>query len=114
MEINVVVQGQTLRPLPMRQIVSGSQDFVKFVFHLDDDWLAIANPVSNVCAVFKQNETKYNVTLDSNYSAFLPQAIVAGPCTMVLRGVKNSTVATSNILKIQVEENGLIANASSD
>ena len=113
MEIDVVVQGQTLHPLPIKRIVSGSQNFVKFVFHLDEDWLSVTSSPANTFAQFVQNGNAYNAYLNEDSFVYLPSEIGAGECRMMLYGTNNTVIATSNSLRLIIEDSGLVIDASS-
>ena len=58
-----------------------SQEFVKFVFELSDDWMELTT-----FAQFTQNGSSYNTYLDEDNSVYLPGEIVSGSCTMMLYG----------------------------
>ena len=86
-----------------KQFVAGSQQFVRFVFVLDDSWDGL-----NVSAQFIQNGTAYNVPLDNNNSAYLPSAITAGTCKLLLYGTGSTVIGTTNYLTLTINENALI------
>ena len=109
MDILVNVSGQKLKiATNYKNIVEGSQRFVRFIFDLPDDWQELT-----VFAQFAQNGTGYNVYLDEDNSVYLPTEITAGTCTLVLYGTKSTTIATSNYLTLYIDENIIISDIES-
>lgn len=89
-------------------VVSGSQEFVKFKFILGEEWNGLLT-----FAQFAQNGRGYNSYLDENNCAFLPSEIQGGTCTLMLYGSDGTIKATTNYLTLKVENNALISDASS-
>lgn len=109
MEIFVNVVNQKLKVATnLKNYVSGTQEFIRFVFGLSDDWDDLS-----VFAQFRQGSEAYNVYLDTNNSAYLPPEIGAGTCTLMLYGSHNRTRATTNYLTLTIDENILVTNADS-
>lgn len=105
--INVVNQKMSVSS-SQQELVSGSQNFVKFKFNLSDDWNGL-----RVFAQFKQNEVAYNQYLDSDNCAYLPAEIKAGNCTLTLYGSMDRTIGTSNCLIFDIKESTLVENGES-
>ena len=74
--VNVVNQRLSIAS-SFDNIISGSQEFVKFKFNLGDEWNGLM-----AFAQFRQNGTAYNQYLDDDDCAFLPAEIGAGTCTL--------------------------------
>lgn len=109
MEININVVNQKLRlATNLREYVSGSQNFVKFVFNLDSSW-------NNLYpfAQFAQNDGSYNLYLDSDNSVYMPPEIEPGECRLTLYGANNGVRATTNTLILTIDENMLVVDAQS-
>lgn len=92
----------------MEGIVDGSQNFVKFRFHLSEEWNNLVT-----FAQFLQGGTAYNQYLDSENAVFLPPEIGAGTCTMMLYGTGGTTIATTNYLTLKINKNILVHDAES-
>lgn len=109
MDIQINVVNQKLRIASnLKYLVSGTQEFVNFVFNLSDDWSGLT-----VFAQFTQNGTSYNQYLDADNSCYLPAEIVAGTCTLVLYGSGSNTIATTNYLTLDITENNIVSDAQS-
>lgn len=109
MEILVNVIGQKLKiATNLKCFISGSQQFVKFTFNIDDSWDNLIT-----FAQFRQNDVAYNQYLDANNSVYLPREIGAGACTLILYGTGGNVRATTNYLTLTIDENILVANAQS-
>lgn len=110
MEITINVINQKLRiETNQRNFVAGSQQFVKFIFRLTDDWTGLSP-----FAQFVQNGTGYNTYLDTtDWSCYLPSEIEAGECTLMLYGSDGTVIGTTNVLTLTIDENHLLANAES-
>lgn len=112
--IIISVRNQTLRMVPGNTaIVSGSQDFVRFHFELDVDWVELTS-----FAQFTQNNTSYNLYLDDNYDVYMPPEIVEGTCTLMLYGTgqvadRPAIIGTTNYLTFTIDKNHLVEDASS-
>lgn len=89
-------------------VVSGSQEFVKFKFILGEEWEGLLT-----FAQFTQNGNAYNSYLDENNCAYLPSEINGGTCTLMLYGVDGTVKATTNYLTLKVENSALISDANS-
>lgn len=109
MELLVKVNGQKLSNANTeRTLVAGSQEFVKFIFQMDDDWSPL-----NTFVQFSQNGYSYNVYLDENYSAYLPIEIVSGQFTVALQGNLGYTIGKSSTLLYRIEKDPIISDAMS-
>jgi len=110
MEIPIAVSGQTMHlQANQRALASGSQNFVKIVFDLSEDWDALT-----AFAQFTQNGESYNVYLDLEDSVYLPAEIVAGDCTMMLYGTgENSAIGTTNAIRFCIADNGFVSDGQS-
>lgn len=109
MDILVNVVNQKLKiATNLKTFVEGTQEFIRFVFNLNNDWDGL-----KVFAQFAQNEEAYNLFLDDDNSVHLPPEIVAGECTLMLYGSNERTIATTNYLVLKIDENILISDASS-
>lgn len=109
MEVLVNVKGQKLTYANSeRTLVAGSQEFVKFVFQMDEDWSPL-----NTFAQFSQFGSSYNVYLDSSYSAYLPIEIVSGIFTVALQGNLGYTIGKSNALRLSIEKDPIVSDAMS-
>lgn len=109
MEILVNVIGQKLKiATNLKCFISGSQQFVKFIFNMDDSWDNLTT-----FAQFRQNDVAYNQYLDANKSVYLPREIGAGACTLILYGTGGNVRATTNYLTLTIDENILVTNAQS-
>lgn len=106
MDINMKVLGQQLivcQPDSLtnfNNLVSGTQNFVKFKFELDESWTDLT-----IFAQFTQNSNSYNIYLDENNSVFLPTEIENGKCGLLLYGVKDNIIAITDCLKFKVKKN---------
>lgn len=108
MNININVIGQKMCITSCDEIVSGTQLFVRFKFNFDEDWNNLT-----VFAQFQQGNMAYNEYLDENCSVFLPTEIKSGKCILVLYGVKDKVIATTNFLILNILENKVISDANS-
>lgn len=109
MKVYIDVTGQRLKIVTnKKEFVSGSQNFVKFVFNLDSDWDGLT-----VFAQFQQNGNTYNTYLDENNCVYLPAEITKGECWLTLYGTGGEIKATTNYLILTIDENILVANAQS-
>lgn len=104
MDIKVNVENQKLHVLGnLRRIISGSEQFIRFVFELPDDWLSI-----NPNAQFIQDGTPYDVPLDEDNAAFLPNEITTGKFHMLLWGQSGNVIGVSNHITMTIDDNLLI------
>ena len=109
MDILVNVVNQKLKiTTNLKNLVSGTQEFVRFVFNLSSDWDGLTT-----FAQFIQDGTAYNQLLDSDKSAYLPSDIKDGTVTMMLYGSGGNVIATTNYLTLKIDKNILIQNAQS-
>lgn len=109
MEIHIDVIGQKLKiATNLKNFVSGSQKFVKFIFNLGSDWDGLT-----VFAQFQQGESSYNDFLDENNSVYLPSEIVEGVCTLTVYGAGNDVKATTNYLTLTIDKNIVVTDAQS-
>lgn len=109
MDILVNVANQTIKLVTnLHSLVEGTQEFVRFVFDLSDEWDDLT-----VFAQFTQNGESYNQFLDNNNCVFLPAEIVAGECTMMLYGSGETVIGTTNYLTLTINESILVSDAHS-
>ena len=109
MDILVSVVNQCLKiTTNLRDLVAGTENFIRFVFDLSNDWDGLSPFVQ-----FVQNGTPYNVSLDQDNSAYLPKQIVPGKCTMVLAGTNANKMAVTNYLALTIDSNILITEIES-
>lgn len=109
MDILINVSKQRLKlATNLKKYVSGSQEFVRFVFGLNSYWRDLLT-----FAQFAQNGNTYNRYLDDENAVYLPSEIVAGECTLTLFGSGNNVIATTNYLTLTIDENILVSDASS-
>lgn len=103
----IVVEDQSLRWYGRPpKIAEDSIEFVRFQFHLPEDW----DPLVLV-AQFTQADT-YNILLDKDM-CFLPKELTAGLCKLSLFGYTEGKPlrATSIPLVFQIEESGFVSSA---
>lgn len=109
MEIFVNVTNQKLSiASSFCNVVSGSQEFVKFKFILGEEWNGLLT-----FAQFTQNGRAYNSYLNEENCAYLPSEIQGGVCTLMLYGADGTIKATTNYLTLKVENSALVSDASS-
>lgn len=111
MGIGIRVVNQQLRTTTnFRTLVSGSQNFVRFIFDLSNEWDDLL-----VFAQFTQNGVGYNMYLDEENSVYLPSEIVDGTFTLMLYGsggFNSGVVATTNSLTFNVIKSNYIEDGS--
>lgn len=109
MDILVNVANQKLRiATNLKNLISGTQEFVKFVFNLNGDWDNLMT-----FAQFTQNGKSYNQYLDDENSVYLPSEIGVGTCTLMLYGSNDKIIATTNYLTLDIDNNILVKDANS-
>ena len=109
MELLVNVINQKLKlATNLKSLVAGTQNFIKFTFNLSDEWDDLLP-----FAQFIQNSTTYNVYLDENNSVYLPPEITYGVCDLTLYGTNGRIVATTNRLKLILDQNNMISDCNS-
>lgn len=109
MNIQINVINQKLRlATNLKNYVAGSQEFVQFTFNISEEWDELLP-----FAQFIQNGSTYNVYLDSNNSVYLPSEIQAGICEVTLYGNNGRVRATTNKLKLNIDENSIVVDANS-
>ena len=107
MDIQVDVVNQKLKIVTnLKDLVAGTENFIRFVFDLSDEWDDMSSFVQ-----FVQNGIPYNVSLDAHNCAFLPKEIEPGKCTMVLAGNSENKMAVTNYLTLTIDSNILITEA---
>lgn len=107
MDILVSVVNQKLRiATNLKNLVSGSQDFIKFIFDLSSDWDGMTT-----FAQFQQSGIAYNRSLDENNSVYLPQEIRAGTCKLTLYGSGNGRTGTTNYVTLYIDDNIFVYDA---
>lgn len=101
MNVGVSVIGQRLSfNSNAMKIVSGSKNFVRFVFSFTADWDSLST-----YAQFIQDGSSYIVEVGDDKACYLPDVIVDGECTLSLRGIGGaggSVIATTNPLTFNV------------
>ena len=105
--VNVINQKLKIKANTKR-LVSGTQNFIRFEFSLDDAWDNLL-----VFAQFIQNGKAYNDYLDENNSVYLPPEIIEGKFNVLLYGSGSNVIATTNYLTFEVDKNMLISDAQS-
>ena len=109
MDILVNVANQRLRMAAnLKNLVAGTQEFVRFVFSMDDGWDDLM-----VFAQFMQEGVAYNQYLDDDNACYLPAEIQAGTVTLMLYGTGGDAIATSNYLTLTLDENIFVSDAQS-
>jgi len=109
MNIVVNVVNQKLKiATNLRSYVAGTQQFIRFIFNLTDEWDGLSP-----FAQFIQNGEGYNVYLDSDSSCYLPSEITSGECILLLYGSNGTVIATTNAVVLTLDENMLISDAKS-
>lgn len=104
MDILVNVVNQKLKiTTNLKDLVAGTQNFIRFVFNLTSEWDNLSAYVQ-----FSQDGHYYNVTLDEDNSVYLPAEIGAGECTMVLAGTGSNVIAVTNYLILTIDNNILV------
>lgn len=103
MDVLVNVTNQKIRLVTnVKSFVEGTQNFIRFVFALTDEWDGLT-----AFAQFSQNGNIYNQYLDEDKSCYLPAEIVAGKCSMMLYATGEETIATTNHLTFTIDPIGL-------
>lgn len=109
MNIQINVINQKLRlATNLKNYVAGSQEFVQFTFNISEEWDDLLP-----FAQFIQNGSTYNIYLDSSNSVYLPPEIQAGICEVTLYGNNGRVIATTNKLKLNIDENNIVVDANS-
>lgn len=109
MNIQINVINQKLRlATNLKNYVAGSQEFVQFTFNISEEWDDLLP-----FAQFIQNGSTYNIYLDSSNSVYLPSEIQAGICEVTLYGNNGRVIATTNKLKLNIDENNIVVDANS-
>lgn len=109
MNIQINVINQKLRlATNLKNYVAGSQEFVQFTFNISEEWDDLLP-----FAQFIQNGSTYNIYLDSSNSVYLPSEIKAGICEVTLYGNNGRVIATTNKLKLNIDENNIVVDANS-
>lgn len=94
------------------EIVSGSRNFIRFIFDLSADWNGLT-----VFAQFKQNGQTYNRFLDDENSVYLPSEVTKGTCHLMLYGSSlneyNFLTGTTEFLSFRILDSGYVADSSS-
>ena len=109
MDILVNVANQRLKiATNLKTLVSGTQEFVRFVFNLSNDWDDLI-----VFAQFIQDGVAYNQILDEENSVYLPSEIKDGTAMMMLYGSGGDVIATTNYITLTIDKCMLIENAES-
>lgn len=105
MDINVNVVNQELKIAEnLKCLAVGSKRFVRFVFDLGSDWDGLT-----IYAQFIQGGIGYNVNLDANNAAYLPQELGEGECYLVLHGTAENVIASTNYVTLKLHDNRFIS-----
>lgn len=108
MDILVNVVNQRLKVATnQKTFVAGTQEFIRFVFELSNDWTNLTTFVQ-----FQQNDKSYNVYLDEESAAHLPPEIVSGTLTIALQGNLRRTIAKSQSLTFAVDVDPIKSDSS--
>lgn len=109
MDVKINVVGQKLYFNANTTIVSGSRNFVKFVFSFTKDWDMLTKYVQ-----FIQGGNSYTTEVGNDDSCYLPYQIESGECLMHVYGLRayNLIVATTSSLKFIVEKSDLMTGGS--
>ena len=110
MNIPVTVIGQKMILDTGQSILApGSQQFIKFVFDLSEDWNGLT-----IFAQWVQDGASYNKYLSADGSVFLPSEIGQGKCTMALYGTgSGSVIGTTLPLCLYIQDNSFVADGNS-
>ena len=109
MDILINVVDQKLRTTTNnRRLVAGTQEYIRFVFGLPDDWVDLI-----IFAQFTQNGVSYNKFLKEDKSVTLPAEISDGEFELALQGNKGDVIAKSFPLLFEVELDPITSDASS-
>lgn len=101
MDILVNVTNQQLRIVTnLKNIVAGTQEFIRFVYNFADDWNDLT-----IFAQFTQNDVSYNQFLDNDNTAYLPSEIDEGTVTMKLYGSGGDVIAVTDAVTLKVSKN---------
>lgn len=100
MDVSVDVIGQKLRiATNEKRFASGTNRFVRFVFHLTDDWKNLTTT-----ALFEQGDKTHTISLDDNHAVFLPSEITSGVFFLTLYGAGTNVNAKSFPVKLVVDD----------
>ena len=109
MDILITVVNQRLMiSTNLKVLVSGTQQFIRFVFDLPSEWDDLSP-----FAQFTQGDTSYNVYLDEDNAVFLPSEIEPGKCTLMLYGSGGTVIGTTNMLTLTIDASGFVADVQS-
>lgn len=109
MDIRVDVVNQRLQTATnLTSFIAGTQEFIRFVFYLDEDWNELT-----VFAQFTQNGTSYNQYLDNNNGAYLPAEITEGTATLTLYGSYENKIAVTDTLVLEIKKNNIVEDGNS-
>lgn len=109
MDIRVDVVNQRLQTATnLTSFIAGTQEFIRFVFNLDNDWADLLT-----FAQFTQNGTSYNQYLDEENGAYLPSEIIEGTATLTLYGSYENTIAITDTLVLEIQKNNFVGDGNS-
>lgn len=109
MDVKIKVTNQEMRVATnLRCLAEGSQQFIRFVFRLDEEWDDLLT-----FAQFVQGSNAYNVYLAEDYSCYLPSEIQPGKCYLMLRGTREGVIATTHFLTLTISKSKYVADAES-
>lgn len=112
MDVLVNVVNQKLRlATNIRDFVTGTQEFIYFVFDVSDDWKDIG--YENIFAQFSQNGVGYNKYLDENYSCDLPSEVTNGKWSLTLYGSNGAVHAATNSIVLSMYDNDMVQDGQS-
>ena len=109
MKILINVTNQRLTGMQsLNNFVEGSNNFVQFVFNLDEQWQGLTT-----FAQFIQDGHTYNKYLDGQNSVTLPPEISEGTAILLLYGTGNGTIGTTNSLTLTINASNMISDIQS-
>lgn len=103
LDVLVNVFQQKLRIVDYQNyFISGTQNFIKFIFNLDNAWKDLS-----ITARFIQKQKYYDTCLDESNSVYMPNEITSGECLLFLYGVKDDIKAVSDYLILRIKKDYL-------
>lgn len=109
MNIPVYVVNQKMKiTMNYKTLVSGTNGFINFVFHVSNDWDGLG-----LIAQFKQGTSIYKKGLDGSNSAALPKEITSGICNLTLYGTNSGgeIVATTDCVRLVIKQDDVTGDA---
>ena len=109
MNIPVYVVNQKMKiTMNYKTLVSGTNGFINFVFHVSNDWDGLG-----LVAQFKQGKSVIKKALDSNNSVSLPSEITSGICNLTLYGTNSSgeIAAMTDCVRLIIKQDDVTGDA---